>query len=1048
MTDDIDLVLLQFLYDSLGIEKYDVSFAHLRDEFRGDESQQDVGHTKHLQPAVRSFAGDESDLSVAEVEEYDNNIRAYLDTLNSARDTEIELRYYQYIAVFVTEYYLDMLSNNTQALQTEFNSFIQSRNVDARPTLSVQDATRMQKIAYWMATGSGKTYICHINYRQFINYFGDSEVDNVVLIAPKKEIARQHVDEFSKNGIDASRISNSTDADVLVTDFDRLRYDEDGDKIVDVKDYRGDNLVFVDEGHKGLGSMNAATSESGWEFLREKLAGDGYIFEYSATYGAAIKDEQKYQEYGRSIIFDYPYGRFHADGYGKDYNILNISADNRDSDYWSEKRDEWLLLNLLSYYKKLRLYETDANTMKTYNIEKPLSVFVGDRVTSARNGDKTDVERLVSFLARVLTDSEWVIDFIERTLNHRTEFQTEMDLFTTPLSTLSEDAESVYSDLLQRVFDSTGGTLEVHQLNNDDGEIALKTTDATEYFGVVTIGNDDEFMELMESVEGVSTSELKTYTTLLFEQINHDNSSIRLLIGSRKFSEGWDSTRPTTMGLLNLGRSKGPATVQLFGRGVRVNGRNKDGKRELHPNQTIATLQTLDVFGLRSNYIEQFKESLKQERVTTEDTTVKVTVEKDPSIGSDSGPVYQRPQTTMETDETVPTTDFSETVDSVNAPTIEIGFGVQQVTSTGSSHTDDSYGVDVSDLYLDEDMTIHGEHVSLDILDWGHIYHSVVAKSPTEVVIQRGDIEDCIRNREYRLIARSDFLSLPSVSHLDRVHDICVKIGVRLAKRVHTHAATEHENEAIELKPITENDWIDEVIPDQITLDISSSGTLSDELLEEIQEIESIEDIASKQHASEVLLVLAKHLYDPIAVSDENDSTTLLRTLTSVDPTGINEGEQMFLISLENVDEREQIEALAVLRNPPQTGVGFQSAGGYYPDFILWVQTQDTQHVAFIDPKGMQIPTEEKIQKVKFGKEIAGSIDDTSVSLHSYIIARADVTQSGTVRSRDEIIETWTSILSEYDGTGEERLNNANVYVQETASDGTVESILSDILKH
>ena len=33
--------------------------------------------------------------------------------------------------------------------------------------------------------------------------------------------------------------------------------------------------------------------------------------------------------------------------------------------------------------------------------------------------------------------------------------------------------------------------------------------------------------------------------------------------------------------------------------------------------------------------------------------------------------------------------------------------------------------------------------------------------------------------------------------------------------------------------------------------------------------------------------------------------------------------------------------------------MGFFEAGNFYPDYILWIDTDDTQYITFIDPKGL-----------------------------------------------------------------------------------------------
>ena len=63
---------------------------------------------------------------------------------------------------------------------------------------------------------------------------------------------------------------------------------------------------------------------------RNRLCENGFSFEYSATFGQAIKAarrESLAQEYAKCILVDYSYKYFYRDGYGKDYHILNLEDD-------------------------------------------------------------------------------------------------------------------------------------------------------------------------------------------------------------------------------------------------------------------------------------------------------------------------------------------------------------------------------------------------------------------------------------------------------------------------------------------------------------------------------------------------------------------------------------------------------------------------------------------------------------------------------------------------------------------------------------------------
>ena len=83
------------------------------------------------------------------------------------------------------------------------------------------------------------------------------------------------------------------------------------------------NLVLEDEGHKGKASSESRT----WQRRKDKITEKGFTFEYSATFAQIIDNEEdeNFNEYSESIIFDYSYKYFHQDGYGKNYKILNLS---------------------------------------------------------------------------------------------------------------------------------------------------------------------------------------------------------------------------------------------------------------------------------------------------------------------------------------------------------------------------------------------------------------------------------------------------------------------------------------------------------------------------------------------------------------------------------------------------------------------------------------------------------------------------------------------------------------------------------------------------
>src|SRR5208337_2656404 len=92
------------------------------------------------------------------------------------------------------------------------------------------------------------------------------------------------------------------------------------------------------------------------------------------------------------------------------------------------------------------------------------------------------------------------------------------------------------------------GLLRVENLRGATGEVALRVSD-NDPFGVINVGDDTKLVTLCEQ-NGLQTSE-REFSGSLFHDINKSYSTVNVLIGSKKFTEGWNSWRVSTMGLMN-----------------------------------------------------------------------------------------------------------------------------------------------------------------------------------------------------------------------------------------------------------------------------------------------------------------------------------------------------------------------------------------------------------------------------------------------------------------------------------------------------------------
>lgn len=116
--------------------------------------------------------------------EYDQNIIEHTQAINTARHRHsqslVDWKYHQYLALLFTEMFLDRYFDDPEALRDEINEQIVQHNeqvhkvdrVEPFPTEPRGDdpaiaREQLSRLAFWCATGSGKTLLMHMHVRQF-----------------------------------------------------------------------------------------------------------------------------------------------------------------------------------------------------------------------------------------------------------------------------------------------------------------------------------------------------------------------------------------------------------------------------------------------------------------------------------------------------------------------------------------------------------------------------------------------------------------------------------------------------------------------------------------------------------------------------------------------------------------------------------------------------------------------------------------------------------------------------------------------------------------
>ncbi len=541
-------------------------------------------------------------------------------------------RYFQYLAVLFAAHYFNRLFTDPAALLAELTAY-HAEWAKTRPHRSVGafTANDLQQAAFWMATAAGKTHILHaclvlLDQRRFAD---GRSFDRIILITPSEALSRQHAEALRRtlrrpvfvypDDGDGSRIARQPAATVIIIDLNKLTERKQGDGVsLDASVFADScNLVFVDEGHKGQKS-EART----WKNLQSNIAGirhvrpgyRGLLIEFSATFGQVAEAEQAFDCYAKSVLYAYAYDRFHADGYGKDFDVRNVQGVSG----W-DQHSEVLATALTAYWQQLHAYRAPTIsvqlTAKGLTVEQPLWVLLGLSVVGTKGGDdadyRSDLIEVLSFLKRLFAEGgpAFLRDFLIRLAG-----DDGQALLPKPAWDAVRNAapDALAHALLREVFGwQPGAILVLRALKTSRGEIGLGLSfgDQVRYFGVVNIGDADSLKKALEP-HGL-TVESDAFTPSLFAALERRDSSVNLLIGSRRFSEGWNNYRASSLTLLRLGSGEGPLIIQMFGRVVRFKGCGGDGKRLAAPPTAIAPLQTAYIYGLRADYMSRFLESLR-----------------------------------------------------------------------------------------------------------------------------------------------------------------------------------------------------------------------------------------------------------------------------------------------------------------------------------------------------------------------------------------------------------------------------------------------------
>jgi len=957
---------------------------------------------------------------------YEENIVRHTQRINQKRHRPITWKYFQWLTLLFTEIYLDRYFSDRPGLLADLNAFVDRFNTrwaeyKPVPTYTEDD---LNKLCFQEATGSGKTLIMHVNLLQYQHYARqagrENDLSRVILLTPNERLSEQHLGELAQSDIDAEWYVGGRQTlftleakglrRVDVLEITKLA-DQEGPQQIATRSLGYQNLLLVDEGHRGMGAggRTAAKEEGAWFARRNMLCAKGFTFEYSATFSeavAAAKNEEIENAYAKCILFDYSYRYFYEDGFGKDYQILNLARS------FDKTQRAYLTACLLKYYQQLRLHEERRAEFVPFNIEKPLWVFVGSSVVKATGTE--DEQAVASDVAKVL---QFVADFLHRPGEAQRLIRQILtgtgqdtglldedgnDIFAGAFTYLAREMnvgltpEGLYQDILRRLFNSpAGGVLTLCRIKGDSGEIALRVGAAEEPFGLINVGDALGLCKHCEEVcrhVDVTDSE---FAETMFAGVRESSSPVNLLIGSKKFIEGWDCWRVSTMGLMHVGKSEGTQIIQLFGRGVRLKGYEWTLKRSgrtfapQHP-AFIEDMETLNVFGIEADFMQKFRDFLREEGLPgnerkqvftvpllVTDVTGKRLKVLRPKRKKADGREYD-----FKRDGPVPA--VGDVPDYLKHNTVVSDWyeRIQAVASRGGGEVREKSRGHLEDRHL-AFLDYDGLFFELEQFKRERTWHNLN--------VSKGGIQALLQDRSwYTLYIPPDRLMPNGFENVRLWQQVAAELLRRYCDHYYNYRKGEFIEPRLEYRELTPREE-DGLLPTEDTYQLIVDGS-EEQVIQNIRAIQKDLEVKKDQllqHGDLHACVFGTHLYQPLFYVRKGGKIQVL-------PVALNESEYQFVTDLKGYCEGKKRDfrkagwELFLLRNMSRgRGVGFFESANFHPDFIMWLLAGGKQYITFLEPHGLvhEGPASKKVLFHEKVKEIEDRLGDPAVVLNSFILS-------------------------------------------------------------
>lgn len=459
---------------------------------------------------------------------------------------------------------------------------------------------------------------------------------------------------------------------------------------------------------------------------------------------------------------------------------------------------------------------------------------------------------------------------------------------------------------------------------------------------------------------------------------------------------------------------------------------------EVDPPSNLSLLETLNVFGVRADYMAQFRDYLSDEGIDTDPRDVVEIETRTQDHFKSQGLLVVRPQVE------------SEYADEVNLELEATGDLTPEIDIMPKVGVLSSRDVSANEFDEKEPRIIPEEY--LDLLNWHEIYRKVwqfrKGKGYRNLVCEKKTLQEILSNEYYTLYCPQSMLEVEHFDDLEQVQQIAVMILRKYIKEFYSGRQSNWEQSQLSYVPMD-----DELTREQgnffekYTLSVKTSA---EDFLSELQEAVENDSLYTNADGKPNRVHFDRHLYLPLIAEDTNVDEEDI----NYSPPPLNKGEKQLVTNLmsyfQSSDGQKVLDSWEVylLRNQSRgKGVGLLSDGNrFFPDFIMWLQNGDAQHIVFLEPHGMVREGEPlEDHRVKFydgidsyESELAERTGKDHVSLHSYVISQTslnDLRDLSRVDTRKEFHDVGLYFQNEVSQIVEDVLESASAEPQETTAE-------------